>query len=61
VDKDVLPQEGKGARQAFFLGSQQDYDNLVAGQPVFQWFVLAGVLVLLAELAFQILFRRLAR
>jgi hypothetical protein len=61
VDKDVLPQEGKGSRQAYFLGGQEDYESVAAGRPMFHWFVLAGVVVLMAEMGFQLLFRRIAR
>jgi hypothetical protein len=60
VDKQLLPDSIKEGQQAHFVAGQEDYEDLVRGRPVFHYFVFAGVFLLLLELGFQLLVKRLA-
>ncbi|EEF63264.1 BatA domain-containing protein [Pedosphaera parvula] len=60
VDKQLLPDSVREGQQAHFVAGQADYEDLVKGRPVFQYFVYAGLLFLLLEMAFQLWMRRLA-
>jgi Aerotolerance regulator N-terminal/von Willebrand factor type A domain len=60
VDKQLLPDSVREGQQAHFVAGQEDYEDLVKGRPVFQYFVFAGLLFLLLEMGFQLLMRRLA-
>ncbi|MDB6109886.1 MAG: rane protein, partial [Pedosphaera sp.] len=60
VDKQLLPDTLKEGQQANFVAGQEDYTNLVLGRPVFHYFVLAGLVLLIAEMGLQLLMKRLA-
>jgi hypothetical protein len=60
VDKQLLPDSVREGQQAHFVAGQEDYEDLVKGRPVFQYFVFSGLLFLLLEMGFQLLVRRLA-
>lgn len=55
IDKEVLPREFAADRPAHFVGGQADFEELAKGRPLFHWFLLAGLLLLLTETAFQFL------
>ncbi len=58
IEKEVLPKDFAANREAQFVGGGDDFDELAKGRPMFQWFLLGGFLVLVAEGAFQNLIRR---
>ncbi len=58
VDKQLLPDSVKEGQQAHFVAGQEDYENLVAGRPVFHYFVFGGLVILALELGFQIWIKR---
>jgi hypothetical protein len=60
VDKQLLPDSVKEGQQAHFIAGQDDYENLVQGRPVFQYFVVAGLIILSLELGFQLWVKRWA-
>lgn len=60
VDKELLPDSIREGQQAHFVAGQQDYEELIQGRPVFQFFIYAGLLFLLMEMGFQLWMRRLA-
>jgi hypothetical protein len=60
VDKAMLPTALKEAQQAHFVSGREDYDVVARGQPLFHWFILGGVMVLLLETGFQLLVKRKA-
>lgn len=60
VDKQLLPDSLKEGQQGHFVAGQENYDDLVRGRPIFHYFVYAGVALLLLELGFQLLVKRLA-
>lgn len=60
VDKQLLPDSIKEGQQAHFVAGQEDYEDLVRGRPVFHYFVFAGLFLLLMEMCFQLLVKRLA-
>ena len=61
IDKDVLPDTLKTGQQAHFVEGAHDLEALVQGKPVFHYFIIAGLVVLMAEMGFQWLVNRLAR
>jgi hypothetical protein len=62
IDRALLPEQlvEKGQR-GFFVEGRNDFDDLVLGKPIFHWFVLAAVALLVFELLFQLLLRRPAK
>ncbi|MBE0540909.1 MAG: BatA and WFA domain-containing protein [Verrucomicrobia bacterium] len=58
IDKDALPREFAAGREAHFVAGADDFDELARGRPLFHWFILAGVAVLLCESGFQLFLRR---
>lgn len=61
VDKDVLPDTMKTGQQAHFVQGQGDYQALVQGRPIFQYFVAATLTLLVVEIGFQWVVNRLAQ
>jgi hypothetical protein len=61
IDKDVLPDTLRTEQQARFVQGQRDYESLIQGHPAFHYFVVAGIVVLMMELAFQWLINRMAQ
>jgi hypothetical protein len=60
VDRDQLPgQSGDGAA-AHFVQGREDFETVAQGRPIYHWFVLGALAMLMAELGFQLLFRKLA-
>jgi hypothetical protein len=58
IDRTRLPaQAAETGQRGFFVAGQEDLEDLVRGKPIFHWFILAGVALLLAELAVQFLTR----
>ena len=58
IDKSLLPTEFSDNHQARFVAGGEDYDELAKGRPVFHWFVLGALGLLLLESGFQLLIRR---
>lgn len=58
MDKAALPSEFADHHEAHFVAGREDYDALAKGLPVFHWFVLAALGVLVLETACQWLIRR---
>lgn len=61
VDKSHLPTQLADGQESGFAGGQRDYDEIAHGRSLVPWFLLAALGALVLELAFQHLFRRLAR
>ncbi len=62
IDRALLPEQlGESGRKGFFVEGRADFDDLVLGKPVFHWFVLAAVALLMVEIAFQFLVGRSTR
>jgi Aerotolerance regulator N-terminal/von Willebrand factor type A domain len=61
IDRTLLPEQlGEKGQRGFFVQGREDFENLILGKPVFHWFVLAAVVLLLVELAFQFFIHRTA-
>jgi hypothetical protein len=58
IDLDVLPKEFAADRAAHFVAGAEDFEALRKGKPVFHWFVLAAILLLVSESGFQLLLKR---
>ncbi len=59
IDRALLPEQlGENGRQGFFVQGHEDFANLILGKPIFHWFILAAVIMLLVELAFQFFVQR---
>ncbi len=61
IDRALLPErlDEKG-QKGFFVAGRQDFEDLILGRPIFHWFVLAAVAMLVVELAFQFFLQRAA-
>jgi hypothetical protein len=60
IDKSLLPTEFSDNHEAHFVAGSGDYDELAKGRPIFHWFVLGALALLLLEGGFQLLIRRTA-
>jgi len=60
IDKDVLPKEFAGSREAHFVAGAEEFEELAKGKPLFHWFILGALGFLLMESGFQFLLRRTA-
>lgn len=61
IDRSLLPEQlDEQGQKGFFVAGRQDFEDLILGRPIFHWFILAGVLMLVLELLFQLLFQRAA-
>ncbi|MEW6306076.1 MAG: VWA domain-containing protein [Verrucomicrobiota bacterium] len=60
VDKSLLPEQLPGGQAGHFVQGQEDFRNLIQGEPVFHYFIYAVLCLLLVELALQLAFKRLA-
>jgi hypothetical protein len=60
VDKQVLPDTLKEGQQGRFVAGQEDYESLAFGRPVFHLCIFAALALLILELGFQLLVKRLA-
>jgi hypothetical protein len=60
MDRQRLPTEFADHHEAHFVGGGNDYDELAKGRPIFHWFVLSAVGLLLLESGFQFLIRKAA-
>jgi hypothetical protein len=61
IDRLLLPQQlGESGQQGYFVEGRDDFVNLVLGRPIFHWLILAGVALLMLELAFQAFIKRAA-
>jgi hypothetical protein len=61
IDRALLPEQLSEKGQAgFYVQGKEDFQNLILGKPVFHWFVLAAVVLLLVELLFQLFLQRAA-
>lgn len=50
IDPAILPDRAGNERpEASFLGTTTDYESLLRGRPVFHWFVIAAIVLLLVE------------
>lgn len=61
IDRALLPQQlSEKGQTGFFVQGHEDFENLILGKPVFHWFVLAAVGMLLIEILFQLFVHRTA-
>jgi hypothetical protein len=61
IDRALLPEQLSEKGQAgFFVEGHEDFENLIRGKPIFHWFVLAAVALLLIEILFQLFLLRTA-
>jgi hypothetical protein len=61
IDRALLPaQLDEKGQKGFFVAGRQDFEDLILGRPIFHWFILAAVAMLVFELAFQFLLQRAA-
>ncbi len=61
IDRALLPEQlGEQGQQGFFVEGRNDFADLVLGKPIFHWFILAAVALLVIELAFQYFLQRTA-
>ena len=61
IDRTLLPEQlNEKGQRGFFVQGREDFENLILGKPVFHWFILAAVVLLLVELAFQFFIHRTA-
>jgi hypothetical protein len=59
IDRALLPEQlGEKGQRGYFVQGRDDFDDLVHGKPVFHWFILAAVALLVLELLFQFFLRR---
>jgi hypothetical protein len=58
MDKSLLPTEFADQHEAHLVAGGDDYAELAQGRPIFQWFLLGALAVILIESAFQLLVRR---
>ena len=49
VDRELLPTTTGGDTVGQFVEGRTEFDELVAGRPIFHWFVLAAIGMLLVE------------
>ncbi|MEA3209613.1 MAG: hypothetical protein QOE70_2670 [Chthoniobacter sp.] len=62
IDRALLPEQlGEQGQKGYFVEGREDFEDLVLGKPVFHWFILGAVMLLVAELLFQLFIRRAAR
>jgi hypothetical protein len=61
IDRALLPEQlSEKGQTGFFVQGRDDFQDLVLGKPIFHWFVLAAVLLLLVEILFQFFIQRAA-
>jgi len=61
IDRSLLPEQlSEKGQTGFFVQSREDFENLILGKPIFHWFILAAVFMLLVEILFQFLLHRAA-
>jgi hypothetical protein len=61
IDRNLLPDQlDEQGQRGYFVEGREDFADLVQGRPIFHWLVLAGVVLLLIELAFQAFIKRAA-
>jgi hypothetical protein len=61
IDRALLPEQlSEKGQTGFFVQGHDDFENLILGKPIFHWFVLAAVLLLLVEILFQLFIQRTA-
>jgi hypothetical protein len=61
IDRALLPEQlSEKGQTGFFVQGHDDFENLVLGKPIFHWFVLAAVALLLIEILFQLFLVRAA-
>ena len=58
IDKNLLPKEFSDQHEAHFVAGSADYDELAKGRPIFHWFILGALALLIVESGFQFLIRR---
>ncbi len=61
IDRALLPEQlTEKGQTGFFVQGHDDFENLILGKPIFHWFVLAAVVLLLVEILFQLFIQRAA-
>ena len=61
IDRNQLPDQiAEKGGHGYFVEGRQDFEEAVSGRPVFHWFIIAALVLLLIEQAFQLLMRRAA-
>lgn len=53
IDREALPEALKTGQQGHFVEGERDYENLIQGKPIFQYFLAGVFALLLLEMAFQ--------
>lgn len=60
IEKSMLPEQLTGEQQANFIQSQEDYEALASGRPLFHYLIYAALIFLILEIGFQLWIRRLS-
>ncbi len=60
IEKSHLPEQFSAGQEGHFVEGREDYNQLIAGRPIFHWFVFGVIALVLAELMLQLLFKRLS-
>jgi len=61
IDRSLLPEQlSEKGQTGFFVQGHEDFENLILGKPIFHWFILAAVFMLLIEVLLQFLLQRAA-
>jgi hypothetical protein len=61
IDHSLLPEQlSEKGQTGFYVQGREDFQDLILGKPVFHWFVLAAVGLLLVEILFQLYLQRAA-
>jgi len=59
IDRALLPERlGENGINGYFVQGHEDFEDLIQGKPVFHWFILAAVALLLGETALQFFVQR---
>jgi len=61
IDRNLLPQElGERGQKGYFVEEREDYADLIRGRPIFHWFVIGALALLVCETLFQLYVRQTA-
>lgn len=60
IEKSHLPEQFNPGQEGHFVEGREDYQQLIAGRPIFHWFVFGVIGLVLVEMLLQLLFKRLA-
>ena len=60
LDAKQLPRQVGDSRESYSVAGREDFGEVAQGRPVWHWFLLGGLGVLLIELLFQVWVKRMA-